>query len=146
MIERVAAGVVLVRGHQQLVAGMKLQRTEHGVHAAGRVRYEGQVGRRGSDEGGQLGARGVEQRLELADEKANWLPFHPSSQFALPGQDHAWRCAERAVVEKDDLRVEQPMLFHAGIIPTILRTPSANIPSGVNNDRTRYRSPGRSKK
>ena len=69
----VAAGVIVVRADQDLVAGLELQRAQHAVDPAGGVVNENQVGRWGADQFGQPPARLVQQRRELAHEKLDRL-------------------------------------------------------------------------
>ena len=104
VVERVAAGVVLVRRHQQLVELVEVERAQDGVHARRRIRHEREPLGIGADELRQRRARVVEQRLELAHEEAHRLALHLRAILVLLLEHDARRRAERAVVEEGDVR------------------------------------------
>jgi hypothetical protein len=108
VVEHVAAGVVLVVGHEELVAELEAERTKHGVDASRRVGHEHQIFRPRPDEAAQDSACLVEQTLEIAQEELHGVLLHALSEGALCVEHRSRRRTERAVVEEDDVRVERP--------------------------------------
>ena len=112
VVEHVARGVVFVRGDEQLVVLVEVERAQHGIDAGGCVGDEGDVLRLRADERRDLGARGVEQRLELAHHEPHRLALQPCAVLVLLGQHCDGRGAEGAVIEVGDGGVKKPVLLH----------------------------------
>ena len=108
--QRVPAGVVGVVGGEQLVARLELERADHGVHAAGRVRNEREIVRICPDEPRQISPGFVEQALEITCQELQRLPLHARAQLRLRLEHRLRAGSERAVVEEVDARVERPVL------------------------------------
>ena len=131
-VEGVARGVVFVRGDEELVVLVEVERAEDGVDAGGGVGDEGEVVGRSAEEVGQHGAGGVEARLDLVREKTHRLALHLLAQRGLHRQDRARRRAEGTVIEERDGRVEEPVLFH-----TMRAIPSCRTSGSVRSDTTK---------
>ena len=61
-----------------------------------------------ADELRQCPTRFVPQRLEFINEKFDRLPFQPLLKRLLKFQHRARTTAERAVIEKNHLRIQRP--------------------------------------
>ncbi len=112
VVEGVAAGVVLVRGDEQFLVLVEIERAEDGIHSGGGIRHERQSTLVGAEEL-RKGAPGlIEQRLELPDHEAHRLALELRAQVILFGQNRDRRGAEGTVIEKGDARLEEPVLAH----------------------------------
>ena len=79
----VAAGVVVVRGHEDFVAGPKIERPHHAIDARRGVLHEHHVGRIGPDQAGERIARLVHQRRHLPHEEIDRLALHFQPKLAV---------------------------------------------------------------
>ena len=113
VVKRVAHGVVLMVGGQQLVARLEAQRAQHRIDPGGGVGDERQVIGPGTDEGTQRGSGRVQRRLEPLDHEANGLVLQLEPPRGLSLQHHARGGAVRAVVQEVDARIERPV---AGVL------------------------------
>ena len=104
----IATGIVLVVGDQKLVAAPELERTQNGIDPASCVWDERQLFGSGSQELSQGFSGLIEQTLQRGDEKLDRLPLDSVADLPLGLKDRARATAERAVVEKDNLRIERP--------------------------------------
>jgi hypothetical protein len=96
-------------GDQQLVAGFQGQAAQDGIDTRRRVRDAHDPHRVGTDERGQPLTRFVEQSVVSPIEERDRLAFQLVTQFLLPFQDTARACAEGAVVQVYDTRIEAPV-------------------------------------
>ena len=127
--QHVAAGVVLVVGRQQLVAGGEGEPAEDGIHAGGGVVDEGEVVRIGADERAERGPRRVEEALQVAGEERDRLGLHPLPDGALRVEDRGRGRSEGAVVHELDGRVERPEGAELGRHAAAIVDPMAAPPS-----------------
>ena len=91
---------------QDLVAGLEIERTQHGIDRRGRVFHEDQVGGIGANEARQVASR-IAQRIgqHVAQEMVG-ICLHPLAP-ALGGVEHLNRGgAKRAVVDEVNPRFE----------------------------------------
>ncbi|RLE25196.1 MAG: hypothetical protein DRJ65_08360 [Acidobacteria bacterium] len=63
----------------------------------------------GAQEGCEVLPSLVQQRGQLAHEKANGLFFHLATKFRLTSQNRSGTGAEGSMIEEDDLRVQVPV-------------------------------------
>ncbi len=108
-VQRVAAGVVLVVGREELVTRTERERAEDGVHTGGRIGDERDVIGARADEPSERFSRLVDARLEPAVEELHGLALHLRPKLLLPFLDPDRTSAEGSVVEEDDVRVEAPV-------------------------------------
>jgi hypothetical protein len=109
--EQVVRPVLEIR-REHLVIRPELQRARRRVHRRGRVRNEDEVVRRCSDVGGERGARLRQPFWQLPVEELDRLPLHLALKLLVPLEDGAWAGAERAVVQEDDVGVEEELRPH----------------------------------
>jgi hypothetical protein len=107
-VDGVPAGVVGVVRGEDLVPRREVNGPEHGVHARGRIRDEGEAVRIGPDEGAQRPARFVQQPLQFPGQEPRRLGFQPVPEARLGVQHRAGAGAERSVIEEGDTSVEGP--------------------------------------
>jgi len=93
-------------GDENFVASFQLERVEHGVAADCRVFDEYQITIRRPDELGKTRCGGTQCHWQVIRHKAGWVPLHASAPAVLFGQNSAWRCPKRTVVEKCHVRIE----------------------------------------
>ena len=105
----VVARIVAVVGHEDFVAGLEFERTQHGVHRCRGIRDERKLLRIRADESCEFRTRGVEAIPDLAPQEAHGIPLHLSAQARLLVHHHAGTCTERAVIEKCEAVFEQPV-------------------------------------
>src|SRR4051812_5927763 len=147
----VVDGAVLQVGRQHLVLRAEAERAGDHVHPGGRVRDEHEVVRARPEVVAQRPARLLEQPLQSAREELD----RPALQLELPALvllEHRLRArAEGAVVEEDDVRVEQKLVSQAhsaycrsargriGVPCSRPTSPSVRMPSLPRIKRTRTR-------
>ncbi len=86
--------------------------------------------------------RFIEQRLELADHEANGLTLHLRAELVLFREHGDRRGAVRAMIEKRDVGIEQPVFSHEAM----RFTPSSNMCGSVSSEITMNPSRSKSKK
>src|SRR5205823_14236291 len=95
--------------------------------AGGRVRDEDEVPGLGADVLRKRRLRRLDELLVLAPEKPRRLPLEPQLPALVVLEDGARTGAERAVVEVDDIRLEQEELAQRGYaFPTRSSPPRAS--------------------
>ena len=118
--ERVVRGVVLVIGHDELVASREVERAQDRIDSRSRVGDESQVVRVGAHEPAQLGPRRIHPPLPVAGHEVDGLPLELGPQLLLRFQDRLRAGTERAVVEEGHGGVERPVageVRHRAMIP-----------------------------
>ncbi len=98
---------VLVLGREDLVAGGERERPEHGVHPRRGVEDEGEVVRGRADVRPERIAHAGELLAEPPLEQLDRLTLELALPLLVDVEDGSRARAERAVVEVDDLRIEQ---------------------------------------
>ena len=98
---------VLVLGREDLVAGGERERAEDGVHPGSRVEDEGEVVRGRPDVRPERLAHIGELAAEPPLEQVDRLPLELALPLLIDVEHRSRARAERAVVEVDDLRIEQ---------------------------------------
>ena len=115
---------VFVIGGQHFIAGTQIERSGDDVQAHGRVRHVHQIVGIRAEIAAQSRSGCQHQIVEAAAQEFHRLPF----QFALPAlilvEDRARTRAERAVIEKDDVGIEQKEIAHAEFTAA---SPRANL-------------------
>ena len=109
-VECIAAGVVFMVGSEQFIARLKCERAQNSIYSARRVWHEDEIAGLRSGKLREVFTRGIEMRFEFAHEELQRLPFHSRAPFALKFQNAARAGAKRAVTQKNNFRVEQPVL------------------------------------
>jgi hypothetical protein len=109
VLPREVARAVLQIRRQNFVARLKVEGPRCDVHAGGRVLKEDEIVHRSTDESGELGARRLEA-LGQAPHEPHRLLLELALPFLVPLEDDARAGAERAVVQVDDVRVEEKEL------------------------------------
>ena len=104
----VAAGLVLVVGDDDLVAGTERQGRKHDVDSGGGVGDEHRVRLLASDELAQPTARLDQRRVVLLLEEPHGVRFHPPPPVVLVFEDADGGGTVGAVVEMCHVRVEEP--------------------------------------
>src|SRR5581483_7190098 len=106
--DRVAARVVGVARHEQLVPGGEAERADDRVHPGRRVRDEREVVGGRAEERRERRARRGEEPFQIAHEEVDRLALHARPP-ALLRLEHGGRTrAERPVVQERDGRIEGP--------------------------------------
>ena len=85
--QHVAAGVVVVVGDQQLIAGLEAERTDYGVDGGRDVGQQDHIVRVGPEERGQGRTRFIQQRRHPLREELDWPGFQRGPQLVLRGED-----------------------------------------------------------
>jgi hypothetical protein len=105
----VAGAVLEIRG-KDLVARLEIERSGGHIHACRRVRNEGEVVRGRADERPELGARLCEEIGYAALDELHRLALELALPFLVALEDGTRARAERAVVQVDDVPVEEEEL------------------------------------
>jgi hypothetical protein len=93
---------------EQLVPGLEAQRAQDRVDAGGGVGDEHKIVRVRAEKSRQRVPRRVQQGFQIAHQELHGLALEPLAQPALELQYDERAAAKRAVVQKDDARVERP--------------------------------------
>jgi len=111
--EQVVSAVLVCRS-DDLVAGLQFQRTGDEVHRRRRVRNEDEVGRGCADVRGEpLPRRRDQLRVAASEaEKLDRLALELPLESLVLLADRPWAGAVRAVIEEDDVRIEQEQVSH----------------------------------
>jgi len=102
----------VVGGGQHLVAGQERQRPRHGVDAAGGVGQEDQVVGARAQVIGQHFPRQRQQRARAAAEEVHRIALELGLAALVVGKHLGRAGAEGAVVEEDEIGVEQEGVAH----------------------------------
>ena len=105
---------VLVFAHQDLVTRPELERPRDRIERRARVRHEREVGRIGAQICGQAQTGRLEPFPEtsLASEELDRLALELALPLLIAVEDRSRAGAERAVVQKHDVRVEEEEILH----------------------------------
>jgi hypothetical protein len=106
-VEQQSDGAVFVLGREDLVAGPESKGAQHRIQRSRRVRRKRYVVRRCPYVGGKGRAHGVELLLEPPSEQGHGLALELPLPLLVEVEHRARAGAERAVVQVDDLRIEE---------------------------------------
>ena len=106
------AGAVLESRGEDLVGGTQLERPRSDVHAGRRVLDERQVPRRRADIGREGGPRLGQELRQPARDEVDRLALQLALPRLIPLEDRPRARAEGAVVEEDDVRIEEEFVSH----------------------------------
>src|SRR5439155_11938882 len=111
--EQVVAAVLVRRG-DDLVTGLQVERADDGVDGRSRVGDEDQVRGRGAHVRGKPLANGGDplRKAALEAEELHRLVLELALEALVFREHRPWASAERAVVEEDEVRIEQEQVAH----------------------------------
>ncbi len=109
VVHRAPNGVVDMVGRDDLITRRQVERTEGRIDAGGGVGDKGKVIARQAEERGDRGACIGEVAFKGAVEKLDGPRFHALPPMTLHRENFTGAGTERAVIQKDDRVIEQPM-------------------------------------